>query len=92
MSLEIPSKVLVSMTDNKNRYATDIELPSQMRINELTKGILRLLKEFEPTIYSGYDSAELWVDNLKLRDDQTLASAGIWDGSEISLNFPSRWK
>ena len=90
MIAEIPSSVLVTITDIANNYKSDFELPSQMLIKDLTMGILRLLREFEPKKYAGRTSVDLWVGEKKLKDDQTLASAGVWDGSEITLHFPGK--
>lgn len=88
MIAEIPNSVLVTITDKTNNYKSDFELPSQMLIKDLTMGILRLLRTFEPQKYAGKMSADLWVGDLKLKEDQTLASSGVWDASEITLHFP----
>ncbi len=88
MTAEIPTSVLVTITDRANNYSSDFELPSQMLIKDLAMGVIRLLREDEPRKYAGKSTVDLWVGDEKLRDNQTLASSGVWDGSEISLHFP----
>ncbi len=90
MTAEIPSSVLVTISDKSSNYKSDFELPSQMFVKDLATGILRMLRTFEPRKYAGRVSVDLWVGETKLKDEQTLASAGVWDGSEITLHFPMR--
>ena len=87
MTAEAPDKVIVSIADEENKFYADVELPTRMAIHNLSKGIVRLLREFEPLKYAGKTSANLWAGDTKLKEDQTLASAGVWDGSVVHLRF-----
>ena len=85
MKMGVPTKVLISIKDNSNNFSSDVELPSHMPVKELIHGLLRLLRTWEPKKYAGCDTADLWFGDVKLKGDQTLASAGVWDGNELTL-------
>lgn len=87
MTADIPQKVLVSVVDEKSHFFSDMELPTNMPISDLSRGILILLREYEPKKYFNCSFANLWVGDIKLKDTQTLASAGVWDGSTIRLKI-----
>ena len=82
---KIPEKVIVCLQDSVRNYRTDAELPSQMLIPDLRKGILALLKEYEPGKYAACTEISLSFNGSSLRDSQTLASQGIWDGSVLEI-------
>ena len=90
MSAEIPDSVIVAVAvnDTASGKVYDFELPSRMTASDLTQGILRLLREFEPGQLDGRTIAELWAEGERIPENGTLASEGIWDGSEIILRFP----
>lgn len=89
MTADIPGSVIVAVRDEDSAFQCDFELPTQQKIGDLTKGLLRLLREFELNRYGHKTAAELWSGSRRLADDQTLASADIWDGAELRLHFPS---
>lgn len=89
---EIPDSVIVAVVDNDNGYTSDMELPTEMLVDDLVKGILHLLQEYEPRKYAGQRLPVLYAKERELDGGETLASAGIWDGTEIVLRFPEKKK
>ena len=85
MREDYPPKVIISLKDTTLDYSSDVELPSEMPIKDLSTGLIRLLRTYEPRKYAGCTSVDLWFGDEKLKDEQTLASIGAWDGSELTL-------
>lgn len=92
MISEIPDRVIVAVVDSDNGYTSDMELPTEMPVDDLAKGILHLLREYEPRKYAGRYLPVLYAKGRELNSGETLASAGIWDGAEIVLRFPEKKK
>ena len=90
MKAEIPETVLVCLIDERKNYKVDAELPSQMPGSELKTGLLRLLKKNEERLYLNSDSLIIRYNGSVLGDQETLASVGAWDGSELYLDSSYR--
>ena len=77
--------VIVSVQFQNKSY--DMELPAFLLISELTSKIEETLR----VMYSGtlppLGKFTLSCDGHKLRDNATLASCGIWDGSTITCTI-----
>lgn len=91
--MDIPKRVIVRVKDCEfEDFCQDFELPTRMPIRDLSKGILKLLKVYGPngewdkeSRYAKKISLSLFYNEIKLQNDQTLASVGIWDGSVIGF-------
>ena len=62
-----------------------MELPSGMPVSELCRQILMILKEIHEDIFSAWGSCRLVSNNKLLNGDDTLAKAGVFDGSIITV-------
>ena len=83
--IAIPEKVLVSVRDASSGREYDMELPSQMTIKMLAQGISRFFQISGLLRGSREIQHEIWYNDRKLRDNETLSSVGIWDGSTITI-------
>jgi len=65
----------------------DMELPINMAISELSIKLLEALKTLEPEHFQSTSCIGLRFDeeNRFLRNDETLESAHIWDGSILTV-------
>jgi len=65
----------------------DMELPADIPIKELAPKLLMALKNIEGRLFMGVESIKIKPDdeNHYLLDTETLISAGIWDGSIITV-------
>lgn len=81
-----PEKVLLCLRDREHDYKTDVELGADMFVSELKTGLLRLLKRWESACYGSCTSLTLYYNGRQLKDNETPASLGIWDGSELQFH------
>lgn len=83
--IAIPEKVIVSVMDASSGREYDMELPSQMTIKTLAQGISRFFQISGLLRGSMEVKHDIWYNDRKLRDNETLSSVGIWDGSKITI-------
>ncbi len=81
----VPSKLFLCVKDFSSGKTFDMELPSNMPIKMLSQGIAKFLNASGMSTLSVAVDHEIWHNDRKLRDSETLASLGIWDGSEIII-------
>ena len=82
---DIPQKVIVELVCFELDFRRDAELPVAMKVRELRKGLLVLLKQFEPKRFSRVREIMLSFQETDLPDDATLMSVGAWDGSVLEI-------
>lgn len=86
--MQIPEKAIVTVQAPEWGYAADVELPVNMPLHQLRIGLLRLLREKAPRLFSRAAEICLLYNGKTLDDDrQTLASLGIWEGSILTLKL-----
>jgi len=85
MKNKIPDRVIVSISYPTQAFSCDAELPTQMPISQIKRGLRKLLKNTYPKLFFKLESVELIYNDEKLSDDKTLAFYGIWDGSPIEI-------
>lgn len=84
-NIKIPEKVIVDLVLFDMDFQRDAEIPTQMLIGDVRKGLLVLLREREPKKFSKVTDIALSFRGNKLADETTLAEVGAWDGSTIEL-------
>lgn len=82
----IPAKVLVELYAPTLDYRNDALLPSHMTVANLRIGLLRLLREKERRFFKA-TNIMIFHNGKQLKDNDTLASLGIWDGSILELEI-----
>ena len=78
-----PDTFIATVTNDERSIEEDMELPSGMPVSELCSQILMILKEIHEDIFGGWGSCRIESNNRPLNDDDTLAKAGVFDGSRI---------
>jgi uncharacterized ubiquitin-like protein YukD len=65
----------------------DMELPADTPVKELAPKLLIVLKTIESKLFFDVDRIRIRFDseNRYLLDRETLLSAGVWDGSVITV-------
>lgn len=71
----------VIVTVRKGRFCRDMELPSDLRLEELRQMLLETLKNADPGVFGRFGSVILLHEgNALLDDDATLRDYGILTG------------
>lgn len=85
----VPEKILVELKATILDYQKDALLPSQMKISDIRKGLLRLLRAKEKR-FSKVQELSIDYNRERLPDEKTLAECGIWDGSILELQITTK--
>jgi hypothetical protein len=77
--------ITVKIAGTKEQH--DMELPADTPLKELAPKLLMALKNIESKLFLGVDRIKVLFDfeNRYLLDRETLMSAGVWDGSTITV-------
>lgn len=81
----LPEKVLVELHMEELYFQRDAELPAQMPLLDLKRGLLTLLQEKEPKRFSNIGAIAILYNGAVIPDTKTLADIGAWDGSILTL-------
>ena len=81
------SSVMVTVKIAGEKAAHDMELPAEITIKELSPKLLMALKNIESKLFLGVEATKikLGTNNRYLKDDEVLVTAGVWDGSIITV-------
>lgn len=84
--------VTISFYYDKKSTAYDIELPCEVPVNELSVHIAETLNGYHSRFALSLTNATLYSPRLKrtLKPDETLDSAGVWNGDYINLEYPKQ--
>ena len=79
--------VIVTVSDEKNTFSVDMEVPNMQIVEELKRDIIDTLNEYRPELYLNADSLELYSRRLSriVNSHETLAQAKVWNGDYILL-------
>ncbi len=77
--------VIVTAVLFDSREELDLELPAFLAVGELKRRITQLLRYYRPERYGGLEEISIRWGTRTLGDQETLAAAGIWDGSRIRI-------
>ncbi|MBQ7214901.1 MAG: EsaB/YukD family protein [Synergistaceae bacterium] len=78
-----PDTFIATITDSAHSFEEDMELPSAMPVSELSRQILMILKEIHADKFEGWPMCRLECNSVILKKDDTLITAGVFDGSRI---------
>ena len=81
--MNAPETFIATITNEERSFEEDMELPSGMQVSELCRQILMILKDIHEDIFSNWTSCRIESNNKLLNGDDTLAKAGVFDGSII---------
>ncbi len=77
--------VIVTVRLTPGGKSLDMELPSFIPIEELGQRILETLRVLNPTSYLSIEGLRFWDHGREITGTDTLASAGLWDGSILDI-------
>lgn len=63
----------------------DFELPAFLPVSELCPKLLETLKGMAPQEYIRVHKIEIWWNGKKMKENDTLAAQGAWDGSILEI-------
>lgn len=78
-----PEMFIVTVIFGSENYETDMELPAELPVSELCRKLLDVLKNLYEGEFAGWKSCVLEYDYRVLDDNETLMSAGVYDGSRL---------
>lgn len=79
--------IIVTITDKKNRFVYDMEVPADQPGLKVTEDVMEVLNERSPELYLNAHYHCLYLNRLgrSLSDQETLAEAGVWNGDYITI-------
>ena len=75
------------MDKDRVLYESDYELSADILVEDLKKALITALQKDVRDLMTGVSTIRIFNCNpeTELADDQTLASAGIWDGGKLVI-------
>lgn len=80
----MPEYFIVTVADADGRFETDLEIPSRLPFRLFKGKLLEILKMMGGRSFQSWSDYRLRFKNYTLKDDDTLASVGAFDGSRLS--------
>jgi hypothetical protein len=80
----MPEYFIVTVTDANGRFETDLEIPSRLPFSAFKDKLLEILKMMGGRAFQGWSDYRLCFRNSALRNGDTLADIGVFDGSLLS--------
>jgi len=77
--------VIVTVNISQPSATYDMELPAFMCLDELKKKVVETLRLMDIRKFATVREIELFYNGQSLRNNETLAGYGIWDGSSIEI-------
>lgn len=80
--------IIVTVTNYKKSFFYDIEIPRAISVQKLKEDLSEALNSYHPELYLKTATAiDLFCNRLNrvLRTDETIESAGVWNGDYITI-------
>lgn len=84
-----PESFIVTLRTPTGGFEGDYELPANLPAERLIQLLLESLAQQEPRRFGSWQGLGLAWNGQKLRDGDTLADWGIWDGSILTIEEES---
>lgn len=78
-------KVIVTVVSKKVGFEADMELPTELPINDLASKLLEVLKGIDAR-FTSFNRISLVHNEVLLPENATLEEEAIWDGSRLYIN------
>lgn len=80
-------KIIVTLTNQSRHFTYDIELPINMKMEQLSAQIREVISAFAPNVMAGLEQYTLYCERIgrNLVDDETLEEAGVWNGDYLMI-------
>jgi hypothetical protein len=74
---------IVTVTDETGAFETDLEIPSRIPLGKLKDKLMPILKMLDGNPFQGWSGCMVIFEGRPLRDNETLAQAGAFEGSRL---------
>ena len=80
-------KIIVTVTDDRGRFAIDLELPTDVKMNKLGADIVEVLHSVDPACRYDPGCVTFLCSRTEafLREEDTLEDAGVWNGDLLLI-------
>lgn len=80
-------EVIITLQDSSRSFRYDLEVPTDVRVNKLTKDIKEAVISYNSKCRHIQPLYSLYSERLKmvLPDDKTFAEIGVWTGDVIEI-------
>lgn len=79
--------IIVTTTNVKKAFLYDLDVPTDLTIDKLKDDMVEALNGYDPNLFLRTATTELFCNRLgrQLTAEETLESAGVWNGDYITL-------
>lgn len=79
--------IIVTVTNISKSFLYDLELPVTVTIDKLKDDVVETLNGYNPDLFLQAATTNLFCNRIgrQLSGDETLESAGVWNGDYITL-------
>ena len=81
----MPDAFIVTIVDAAGHFELDLEIPSEMPIAMFKEKLLEILKIMDRRRFMDWNHFVLYFQGVALNDQDTLAKAGAFDGSRLTV-------
>lgn len=82
------NKVIVTLTDEKNSFSYDLELPTDLELDNLIDDIVQTIISYNPGLMFQTMKSKLIIPKLNMKEMQsgeTLESLGVFNGDYLVI-------
>lgn len=79
--------IIITITNQSRSFFYDIEVPIELAISNLKDDIVEALNGYNPNLFLKAATAALLCNRTGhiLADDETMETAGVWNGDYITI-------
>jgi uncharacterized ubiquitin-like protein YukD len=81
----MPENFIVTVESASGGFEIDLEIPSMIPFSAFREKLLEILKVLDSYEFGSWNDYRLSYKNRALSADETLASAGAFDGSRLAV-------
>lgn len=81
----MPDTFIVTLTDSKGHFETDLEIPSGLAFASFKAKLLEILKIMDGQVFGGWKDYRLRFKNKYFGSSDTLAGICAFDGSRLII-------
>jgi hypothetical protein len=81
----MPENFIVTITNAQGTFETDLQIPARLRVSDFSGKLLEILKILDEREFRRWRRLKISVGGRTLRESETFASVGVFDGSRITV-------
>ena len=82
------AKIIITLTDEKESFAYDLELPTDLENEKLIDDIIQTIISYNPDLMYQTMRTKLYVPKLNMKEmknDETLEDLGVFNGDYLII-------